>query len=173
MSKTRTGPPLRHEERTVFVDAFPENVFAFADDHEALAEHMGASSWVMLGGRMNTTLDDRHGQEVGSHVRMSGQVLGIPLDLDEVVVERVPPWEKAWGTVGVPRLLVIGRYRMGFEVLWHEAGVAFRTFIDYELPGQHRCLGYLLGEMYARWCVDQLSKSVTRRFGAADERSVR
>jgi len=174
MSKTTAGPSTRHEERTVFVDAFPEDVFAFADDHEKFSEHMGSSSWMMLGSRMTTTLDDRRGQEIGAHITMTGRILGIPLDLDEVVVERVAPWAKVWQTVGTPRLLVIGAYRLGFQVLRHEHGSAFRVFIDYERPIRHRWLGDLMGGMYARWCVDQMTKSVTRRFRRRrTERSVR
>ena len=101
-------PFSRHDECTVFVAEFPEEVFAFADDHSKFSAHMSASSWMMLGSKMTTSTDAERGQEVGSHITMTGAVLGIRISLDEVVVERIPPWEKAWETVGVPQLLVIG-----------------------------------------------------------------
>jgi len=148
----------------VFVAAFPEEVFAFADDHAQFSAHMGSPSWMMLGSRMDTSVDAARGQEVGSHITMTGNVVGIPLVVDEVVVEHVVPWEKTWETVGTPRLLVIGAYRMGFRVLRHERGSAFRVFIDYSLPERHRWLGRLLGQVYARWCVKQMTKGVERRF---------
>jgi hypothetical protein len=160
-----TAQPLRrHEEQTVVVEASPEEVFAFADDHQKFVAHMGSSSWMMLGSRMITSVDALRGQEIGSHITMTGNLLGLPLDLDEVVVERAAPREKAWETVGVPRLLVIGPYRMGFQVLDAEHGSAFRVFIDYTLPERHQWLGRLLGRMYARWCLDQMSKGVASRF---------
>lgn len=90
-----TGPSTtRHEEQTVFVDAFPEEVFAFADDHAQFSAHMGSPSWMMLGSRMDTSVDAARGQEVGSHITMTGNVVGIPLVVDEVVVEHVAPWER-------------------------------------------------------------------------------
>ena len=46
---------------------------------------------------------------------MNGRILGLKLSLDEVVTERDPPARKVWETVGVPRLLVIGPYRMGLS----------------------------------------------------------
>ena len=155
----------RHDECTVFVAGFPEEVFAFADDHSRFSAHMSGSSWMMLGSKMTTATDAERGQEVGSHITMTGNVLGIYLSLDEVVVERVPPWEKAWETVGVPQLLVIGGYRMGFRVLRHDRGCMLTVFIDYDMPTRLRWFGRVFGSMYARWCVRQMVIGVERHFG--------
>ena len=166
---TRASEPFRrHDECTVFVAGFPEEVFAFADDHSRFSAHMSASSWMMLGSKMTTATDAERGQEVGSHITMTGNVLGFQLSLDEIVVERIPPWEKAWKTVGTPRLLVIGAYCMGFRVLRHDRGSAFTVFIDYEMPAQLRWLGILFGAMYARWCVRQMAIGVERHFGRSE-----
>lgn len=163
---TRASEPFsRHDECTVFVAGFPEEVFAFADDHSKFSAHMSGSSWMMLGSKMTTATDAERGQNVGSHITMTGNVLGIQLSLDEVVVERIPPWEKAWETVGTPRLLVIGAYRMGFRVLRHDRGAVLTVFIDYDLPANLRWLGSLFGRMYARWCVKQMAVGVERHFG--------
>jgi len=149
----------------VCVAGFPDEVFGFANDHSKLSAHMSASSWMMLGSKMTTAMDAGRGQEIGSHITMAGSVLGFRISLDEVVVERVPPWEKAWETVGTPRLLVIGAYRMGFRVLWYERGSVFTVFIDYDMPTRSRWLGRLLGDTYARWCVKQVATGVQRHFG--------
>src|SRR5574341_716964 len=106
----------RHRDGSVQIGVPPEQVFAYVDDHEQLASHMNESSWVMGGGRMVTELDERRGKAVGSHIRMTGTVFGMRLFLDEVVTLRTPPSEKAWETVGTPRLLVIGAYEMGFHI---------------------------------------------------------
>jgi hypothetical protein len=166
MNASTVQPPRRHEERTVLVDAIPEAVFALADDHTKFSAHMGSPSWMMLGSRMATSVDAGRGQELGSHITMAGNILGLPLALDEVVVERVVPSDKAWETVGMPRLLVVGPYRMGFQVVSHARGSAFRVFIDYELPKRNQWLGRLLGRMYSRWCVDQMATDVQRHFSS-------
>ena len=155
-----------HNESRALVPASPERVFALIDDHDRLASHMSQSSWQMGGGRMQTSLDERRGQSVGSHIRVSGRVLGLELSLDEVVTERNPPTRKVWETVGSPRLLVIGPYRMGFEVTPRGDGSLLRVFIDYALPSPwpERWLGRLFGRYYAHWCTERMANDAVREF---------
>lgn len=117
---------------------------------------------------MRTELDAGRGQRVGSHIRMSGRVLGLELSLDEVVVERVAPHRKVWETVGSPRLLVIGPYRMGFEVTGRGGKSDLRVFIDYALPSAwpQRWLGRAFGGYYARWCVRSIVSDAVHQFAS-------
>jgi len=164
-----TAKPLdRHDEVSVAVDAHPEAVFALADDHAWLAGHMSASSWMMAGSAMTTSMDDKHGRAIGAHITMTGTVLGITLELDEVVTERVPPWAKTWETVGQPRLLVIGGYRMGFRIRRDDPRSHVTMWIDYDLPQRQRWLGVLFGQVYARWCVRQMTGGMQRHFRRAE-----
>lgn len=119
-----------------------------------------------MGGRMKICFDDSRGRTVGSHVRMGGRMMGLNLFLEEVVTERVPPRHKAWETVGSPKLLVIGNYRLGFDIVSSGNSSELRIFIDYDLPPSRRLrwLGYLLGSIYAKWCVRQMVKSVRNGF---------
>jgi len=70
--------------------------------------------------------------------------------------------------VGEPHLLVVGAYRMGFEIRPDGAGSLVRIFIDYDRPtgALTRWLGRFLGGWYARWCVDQMLTTTTSRFAA-------
>jgi hypothetical protein len=142
-----------------------EAVFDFLDDHQRLASHMSKRSWMMAGGRMDTILDDAHGRQVGSRIIVRGRVFGFLLSLGERVIERVPPSRKAWETEGEPRLLVVGAYRMGFE-LSPGTLTAARVWIDYDLPsrGVSRWIGVLLGSWYAKWCVRRMLGDVQRTF---------
>lgn len=167
MNPTASGAyPLRHEA-SASIAAAPETVFDFIDDPLALASHMEQSSWRMGGGRMTTTLDEGLGRRVGSHVRMAGTMMGLRLELDEVVREHERPRRKTWETVGTPRLIVIDHYRMGFELSPRGAGSSLLVFIDYRLPasGWPRLLGALLGAWYARWCVERMLDDTKRHFG--------
>lgn len=83
---------------------------------------------------MKTELDEGRGQKVGSRIRLAGRVLGIQLSVEEMVTERVPPHRKVWKTTSAPKLLVIGHYRMGFELSPQGNGSMLRAFIDYVLP---------------------------------------
>jgi hypothetical protein len=124
---------------------------------------------MMGGGRMELTVDDGKGERVGSHIRLAGTAFGLELALDEVVTERTPPTRKVWETVGIPKLLVIGSYRMGFDITPQGGTSTLRVFIDYTLPsaGTARFLGTLLGDFYAKWCVDQMVRDTRAHFAAA------
>lgn len=161
------GPTYMYHDETSAIVAGPlEEVFAHMDDHARLTSHMSESSWMMGGGSMQVELDAARGQKIGSWIRLSGKILGVTLAVEEIVTERTPPRRKAWETTGVPRLLVIGRYRMGFEIAPREAGSHVTVFIDYALPegALTRWFGYFLGRYYARWCTQQMAGDAIRQF---------
>jgi hypothetical protein len=159
---------IQHAESSGLVHAAPEYVFAYLDDHARLSSHMSRSSWMLGGGRMELTLDSQQGRSVGSVIRLDGVAFGVRLFVEEVVTERRPPYRKAWETVGVPRLLVIGAYRMGFELGPDTHSSRLRVFLDYELPahGIERWLGRALGGYYARWCARRMLVDAVKRFAS-------
>ncbi len=66
----------------------------------------------------------------------------------------------------VANLLVIGHYRMGFELLPQRNGSMLRVFIEYALPERvpARWLGRLFGLYYARWCTQQMVNDAVKHF---------
>ena len=154
-----------HFDTTVSVPADAQAVFEHLDDHERLASHMMNSSAMMAGGQMHFSLDAGQGRSVGSIIRMSGRILGMSLSVEEAVTERLSPRRKVWETRGQPRLIVIGHYRMGFEVTDAIEGCRLRIFIDYGPPSwPWRPLGFLAGNWYARWCVRSMAEGAARHF---------
>ena len=99
--------------------------------------------------------------------------MGLPISLEEVVIERQPPRRKSWETVGQPHLLVIARYRMGFDVTPDGASSRVRVFIDYELPptAPQSWLGRLFGGAYARWCITRMAEDASHLKGQRDAAS--
>ena len=157
--------PLRYESNGL-VQSPMDQVFAHIDDHTRLSSHMSEPSWRTGGGRMETELDEGRGQKVGSRIRLSGRVFGVELSVEETVTERNPPRRKVWETTGAPKLLVIGHYRMGFELSPQGNGSMLRVFIEYALPerGLARWLGRLFGRYYARWCTQQMVDDAVKHF---------
>jgi len=156
----------QHYERSQVVGAGREEVFDFVDDHVQFSAHMGKSSGMMAGGRMDVDMDEKQGRAVGSHIRMRGAILGVEIFLDEVVTVHDRPTRKEWETVGLPHLIVIGSYRMGVHLGSDAGGTLVRVFIDYDLPSgvvTHE-LGRLFGNVYAKWCVDQMLEGVVQHF---------
>ena len=155
-----------HFESTVEVTASADAVFSHLDDHSRLSAHMSNSSWMMAGSHMAIELDASKGRAVGAIIRLRGRVLGIPLSVEEVVTERNPPVRKVWETTETPNLLVIGRYRMGYEITSKGQASLLRVFIEYALPvgSFSRWLGRLFGHFYARWCTQRLADDAARHF---------
>lgn len=140
-----------------------EAAFAYLDDFAALSAHMEKRSPMMMGSRMRIATDELGGRAVGSRVRMEGRVLGLRLYLEEVVTLREPPLRKAWETAAA-RLVVIGPYRLGFELSPKAERSALRVFIDYDLPAL--LPGRWLAPRYARWCTEKMARDAVGHFDA-------
>lgn len=156
----------RHEEVSVSAAVGADRLFAWLDDPARLGGHMTKPSFMMLGGGMTYAVDDRGGSAVGSVIRMSGTILGLRLDVEEVVTEHVTPRRKVWETRGPQRMIVIESYRMGFEVEDEGDEARARIFIDYvpARAGFTRLLGALLARPYARWCVRRMAQDAREHF---------
>ena len=127
---------------------------------------MEKPSLMTAGATMRIETDALQGRAIGSAMRLSGRVLGLELQVQEVVVDHDPPRRKAWETRGAPRLLVIDTYRMGFSIEPHGATSRLTVFIDYSLPkrGVAWALGRWFGAMYARWCTQRMVADAVRAF---------
>lgn len=152
-------------ESMKIVSASPELLFAYLDDHENLARHMMQSEGMMAGSAMHFEFDAARGRTIGSEIRMRGKVLGISLAVRETVTERVPPYRKAWETEPNPRLLVVGRYRMGFEIAAEGHRSRLTVFIAYALPPwPWRLLALIAHRLYARWCTQSMAADAEHHF---------
>ncbi len=163
---TESDDFMRYESTGVLINANPVAVFEKLDDHRALASHMSNASWMMAGSSMNMEMDDKKGRGLGSVIKLRGRFLGIPLSLEEVVTEYSRSIKKTWATVGEPKLLIIGSYRMGFDLTSEGVQTRVNIWIEYDLPigWAQKFLGKSLGSIYARWCVQQMMKDVQRAF---------
>lgn len=121
---------------------------------------------MMMGGRMTYEFDEAKGRAVGSVIKMGGTFLGLELFVEEVVVERDPPRRKVWETRGRPRIVVIGGYRMGFEITPSGERSLLRVFIEYDRPSSlvGQILGAAFAHRYARWCVTRMAEDAKRHF---------
>ena len=156
----------RHEEAQCDVAATPAAVFDHIDQPERLSAHMSRKSWQLGGTSMSIDTDAAGGRAEDSHIRLRGRMLGIVLEVESVVVKRIPGELKEWETVGTPRLVIIGAYRMMVRIAPHNGGSRVTVAIDYALPRRawERVIANAVGPMYARWCVRQMARDVARRF---------
>ena len=156
----------RSDEAIVEVHATPEELFDYLDDQTRLASHMTNSSKMMIGGRMTYKFDEANGRAVGSVIKLGGKILGLELHVEEVITEHQRPTRKAWETRGQPRILIMGAYRMGFEITPSGNQSNLSVNIRYERPLSltGRLLSPILARMYARWCVTSMATDAAHHF---------
>jgi len=166
MRGTANANLTRHEEARCEVAASPTNVFEHIDQPQRLSAHMSRKSWRLAGMSMSIETDAKGGRAIGSHMWLHGAMPGVSLAVECVVVGRRAPKFKEWETVGTPRLLVIGPYRMAVRIDPHNARSTVTIAIDYAMPteGWQRLLAHALGRIYARWCVRQMARDLVIRF---------
>ena len=117
---------------------------------------------------MTLEFDASNGRALGAKINLQGRVLGIPLSVEEIVTERNSPLRKVWSTTGKPQLVVIGSYRMGFEITPGTHTSHLRVFIDYALPAGpiSYWFGRVFGNIYARWCTQRMTNDAATHFKA-------
>lgn len=155
-----------HYQAQTVLSAPVEAVFAFLDDPLRLVAHMSKPTLMMGYSTLRMELDAAGGRAVGSVMRLRGRFLAWPLAVDEAVIERREPWGKAWETSGIPKLILLAGYRMGFKVQVQEGRTHVTIWIDYALPtrGLPAFAGRCLGAAYARWCVDHMLQDTAKHF---------
>lgn len=160
---------LRHVEAIARAAAPASPVFDYLDRPEQLSAHMARRSWRMGWTTMAIETDAAGGRVVGSHIRFAARGFGIALFTECIVSRREPPAFKQWETVGEPRLLVIGGYRMSVHLEPRRDVTLVTVAIDYALPRRwpRRLLGHLFGRRYARWCVREIARDVVHQFSRA------
>lgn len=155
-------PYARHEEASVVVPAKPADVFDHVDDHERFYSHVVRLSKVA--GGLALDMDASQGRAVGSRMRLAGTFFGARLALEEVVTRREPPHVKTWETVGEPRFLIVGRYRMSVHVEPEGEGSLLRFALDYDEPRGSGPARRALCRSYARTCAREMIALTRKRF---------
>ena len=155
-----------HYSSTVRLNATASEAFSFLDDPKRLSSHMGKSSMMMAGSKMEMNLDKNEGRGVGAEIILNGKMLGIPLYVREFVTQSESPGHKVWETKGPQKLVIMDQYRMGFELKPNGNTIELKVFIDYSLPkaGFSKMLGQLLGKVYAKWCTDKMANDAAQHF---------
>lgn len=152
--------------RSATIDAPAERVFAYVDDIRNLARHMSEhGSMPMLGSKLALEIVTPQPTGVGATYRYSGRMMGLTIDFSETVTSYVLGREKAWRTIGQPRLLIIDNYEMRILVEpVADARSRLTIAIDYTLPRSvlWRAIGGLLADSYARWCLDSMLRGTVQ-----------
>lgn len=157
-----TKPYEEHYEDSIFMPAPAQDVLDYVDDHSNYYSHVIKFSR-MVGGSMDLQMDDSHGQSVGSHIRLSGKVLGRSLSPEEVITKREPPHIKTWETVGIPKFLIVGQYQYNVQIEPQGNGSVLRVTFYSDPPKESGALRRLFSKAYTKLCAREMI-GVTRDY---------
>lgn len=163
---TETKHYEKHYEESIFIPAPVQAVFDYADNHANYYSHVIKFARI-AGGRMDLQMDERNGQSVGSHIRLSGKVLGKSLSLEEVVTRREPPHTKTWETVGIPNFLIVGQYQYNVQIEPQANGSRLSVSFDFSPPQASGWLRLWFSRVYSRLCAREMVKVARDYFYAA------
>lgn len=145
-------------KKKIHIRAPVEKVFAFLDDLSKTGMHMSERSMMMMGSKLE--LERLPGPEKGEGAtfRWSGKVLGLPVNFTETVTRWKKNEEKVWETVGEPRMIILGWYRMRLTTEPKKSGTSVLLEIQYEPPKGffYKLLSAFLARQYAGWCLNQM-----------------
>jgi hypothetical protein len=146
-------------KKEIIINAPVEAAFDYLDDLSKTGMHMSESSAMMMGSKL--TLEHLPGPEsgAGAKYRWFGKMMGLPLDFTVEVTKWIKNEEKTWETIGAPKMIILGWYRMRLMTEPDNAG-GTRTWLEIEYtPPEglfYRFLSAVFAPIYARWCVSKM-----------------
>ena len=113
---------------------------------------------MMMGGKMEMERLPGPEKGVGAGFRWTGRVLGFSLDFTETVTLWKENEKKVWETIGSPKLIILGWYRMRLVTEARGNGTRASLQIEYAPPEGffYKLLSKALAGWYADWCLSRM-----------------
>lgn len=161
---------MRTFQKTIAINAPPETIFAFMDDIHNSGMHMTGRSMAMFGSRLNLEVLSTASTGPDVSYRWKGRIVGLPVDFTVVVKKWIKDVEKVWETIGHPKVIVIGWFRMFLNLTPVDGKTSVTLGITYDRPkgllGKLLCL--LLGPWYAKWCLKKMLRDANKQITSHD-----
>ena len=133
---------------------------------------MSENSMMMMGSKL--TLEHLSGPErgVGAIFRWLGKIMGMEIDITERITTWIENREKVWETIGQPKIILLGWYRMILKTSAVKEGTLTSLQIDFTPPSGffYKILYFLFSGWYCNWCLNNM---LGGDIMAADKNAVR
>jgi len=149
---------IKSLKKELSIQAPPEKVFAFMDDLSKTGMHMSQSSMMMMGSKLTLEQLEGPSKGVGATFHWSGKVMGMPIDITETVTKWIENKEKVWETIGSPKIIILGWYRMILKIESVKKGTLTSLEIEYTKPNGwfYKIMSFLFSGWYSRWCLNNM-----------------
>ncbi len=145
-------------QKTIIINATPQSVFEFMDDVRNSGMHMSKDSKAMMGTHLELQLLSKNFSGPETSYRYIGKVMGMTIDFTVVVTRWIQNMEKIWETIGHPKVIVIGWFRMFLKLTPKNGNTSVELGISYEKPKSFfgKILCFFFGSWYAKWCLKNM-----------------
>lgn len=149
---------MKSLKKEITVRASPEKVFTFMDDLSKTGIHMSQSSMMMMGSKLTLEQLEGPSKGVGATFHWSGKVMGMPIDITETVTKWIENKEKVWETIGSPKIIILGWYRMSLKTENVGESTLASLQIEYTKPNGwfYKILSFFFAGWYSRWCLNNM-----------------
>ena len=149
---------MKSLKKEIIIHSSPQKVFSFMDNLSKTGMHMSENSMMMMGSKL--ILEQLSGplQGVGATFHWYGKVMGMSIDITETVTKWTENHEKIWETIGTPKIILLGWYRMILKTEPAKEGTLASLQIDYTPPSGlfHNILYFFLSHYYCNWCLNNM-----------------
>ncbi len=144
--------------------ATPEKVFRSIDDLGVTGMHMGKSSMMMMGSKLNLEFLTENKTGLGTSYRWTGATMGFKMDFTVVVTKWELGKEKIWETIGDPNLIIYSWYSMHLKLSALEGLTSAELSISYERPKGflYKLLSFLFADWYCNWCLKNMLRDAKK-----------
>ena len=160
-------PPVNREvrkiERTMIINAKPEEVFAFMDDINNTGRHMTESNAQMAGSKLKLEWLTDYKTGLNTKYKWTGKVMGMKMKFTVIVSQWDSGKSKTWETIGDAKMIVISWYRMYLELKPNDDGTTTAK-LGILYTKSKNIPGFLLGKRYSIWCVNSMLNDTNKHF---------
>ena len=155
---------MKSLKKEMIIHSPPQKVFAFMDDLSKTGMHMTENSMMMMGSKLMLEQLPGPCRGVGATFHWHGKVMGMPVDITETVTKWIEGQEKVWETIGQPKIIILGWYRMILKTKPSKEGTLASLQIDYTQPDGwfYKLLYFLLSRWYCNWCLNNMLNDTKR-----------
>ena len=136
------------------------------DDLSKTGMHMSQSSMMMMGSKLTLEQLEGPSKGVGATFHWTGKVMGMPIDITETVTKWIENKEKVWETIGSPKIIILGWYRMSLKTEPAKEGTLASLQIEYTQPNGwfYKILSFFFAGWYSRWCLNNMLNDTKKEF---------
>jgi hypothetical protein len=164
-SSTQTSSKkIKSFEKTLVVNAKPEEIFAFMDDINNTGMHMTKSNAAMAGGKLTVEWLTPHKTGPGSKYRWTGRAFGMKMDFSVEVTKWIEGKEKIWGTFGDAKMIVLSWYEMYLTLTPLPEGKTQIVLGILYTKAKGSIWALLFAKRYAKWCVKSMLRTTENNF---------